>query len=379
LDSIASSIGYAWLSHEINGTPTVALIQTGRDDLRLRAENQHALSLAGLEADAPELLCFSDLSELGVTKAAFPSHTFALVDHNRLGDDYEGENTKVVAIFDHHKDEDRHTDANPRVLEMAGSCASLVARALEAQCPARVPAPLAQLLLCATIIDTHGLKPGGKATQADVTAAHFLYSCAYPNSAGAIETTPINEVPEVADLNEQLQDLKENVGSLGTCDLLRRDFKDYVASGTRVGLASVPIGFEEWFASPRAEGGKFWTEAVEWMEEARLDALGVLTSFRDNEMMNKKGKGKHRREQLWIVRASSGDLATRLFEGLKADKDLDLKKKDLKEVGAATPKELEGAWQVQFYKQKNTDATRKVTAPIVQRIIEGNENGSGKL
>ena len=63
LDSLASSIGFAWLlSHKPTAdTKTIALITTPREDFVLRAENLYALQLVGIKDDFQELLCPEDL------------------------------------------------------------------------------------------------------------------------------------------------------------------------------------------------------------------------------------------------------------------------------------------------------------------------------
>ncbi len=111
LDSIASAIGYAWIQSEVHKTPAVPLIQVERSDLTLRAENLHALKLAGLSDSNEELLTLTEISEF----APFPAQKFNLVDHNRLAERYQVDNPRAVvtAIIDHHQDEGEHTEASP--------------------------------------------------------------------------------------------------------------------------------------------------------------------------------------------------------------------------------------------------------------------------
>ena len=47
---------------------------------------------------------------------------FAVVDHNRLLSSFTDE---VVAIIDHHEDENLHITADPRVIKPVDFCASL--------------------------------------------------------------------------------------------------------------------------------------------------------------------------------------------------------------------------------------------------------------
>ncbi|OCH94607.1 DHH phosphoesterase [Obba rivulosa] len=367
LDSLASAIAYAYYSSKLapHPAPTVPLAHMARADLALRAENLHALARAGLDPAAPPLLFTDDLPE------PLPTHMFALVDHNRLHPRFDRPGARVVAIVDHHADEGHHTDADPRIVQVpVGSCASLVAQLLAAHAES-VPPALATLLLSAIAVDTNGLAPRGKTTPADTAAASFLLprSTLAPSAAFAPDAPHTH--PALQALSAALAAHKAGVAHLGTRDLLRRDYKEYTLAArgapVRAGLASVPLGLRAWLAR---DGPAFARGAEAWMAERGLAVLGVLTSWRDAEKPGKSGRGKHRREQAWVVRcdAEGGKLAKRLFRGLEESEELRLKAEAWEEVGLR-----EGfgeGYEARVYKQKNTDATRKVTAPLMQKIIE---------
>lgn len=375
---MASAIAWAWYASTVQQTPTVPLIQTPHPDLHLRAENLHALSLAGFDGAHPDLLCVDDLPP-----PPLPSHRFALVDHNRLHPTFARADpaAHVVAVVDHHADEGCHLDAAPRIVAVpTGSAASLVANVLRDGCAAAsvaVPRELATLLLCAILVDTGGLKQGGKAEAADRAAAAFLVpiSLREGEDTGAFLTAALHEAHDVQELSQTLQVKKADVSHLKTRDLLRRDYKEYslVPSWASektilVGLSTVPVGLKAWIPQDAA----FWTATEQWMKDRGLSVLGILTSFRDEEKMNKHGKGKHRREQLFVVREGELEgLAERLFKGLKSNEELDLKKLDLVkdyEVEGDIGFAPEHRWKV--WKQGNVEATRKITAPVVKAIIE---------
>jgi exopolyphosphatase len=388
------------MSTQNQHTPVIPMYQTSREDLHLRPENLYALELAGLGDSHPTLLCLSDVPPSH--SKSFPSSRFALVDHNSLGSQFSSSgnsNASVVAIVDHHQDEGQHHSASPReIIVPTGSCASLVANLIrETLTDANsIPPELANLLLTATVIDTQGLKVGSKAEPADRAAALFLSQSA----SSSLNLTPLSSIgeaggedavhttPGLEALNEALQGKKSDVSNLGTRDLLRRDYKEYTfvlsadQKHVQVGLASVPIGFHTWLAQAGAQSDNaFWRETAAWADERHLDALGVLTSFRDPDHINKKGKPKHRREQMWLVRTSGDGLGKLLFPSLEADAELELKHVEFDAFGVdGVEREgsFEEGWEVRVYKQKNADATRKVTAPVVKQIIEGNASGSGK-
>ncbi|KAG1908936.1 uncharacterized protein F5891DRAFT_1206737 [Suillus fuscotomentosus] len=74
LDSLASALGYAWLRPNMSGK-AITYITTPREDFVLRAENLHALGLAGINHPFEELYCPGDPIPSQVSQ-------FALVDHN---------------------------------------------------------------------------------------------------------------------------------------------------------------------------------------------------------------------------------------------------------------------------------------------------------
>lgn len=395
LDTVACSIAYAWIRSQTQNSPTIPIIQTNRSDIGLRAENLHALELAGLQPNAPELLCLDELSWTG----AFPSNSFALVDHNRLLPQFENGNSgvKIVAVVDHHVDEGFYKDADTRVVNPAGSCASHVANL----CPEDIPTELASLLLSAIVIDTSGLKAGGKALQVDREAAALLVPKTHLSSSLVPGSMPnpdnVADLQPVRELTKVLSDKKNSVSHLKTGDLLRRDYKQYVlelpwayvGASINAGLSTVPVDLRSLI--PR-DSKKFWSSIKQWMEERKLSVLGVLTSFRGEKTLGNFGKAKHKRQMLWVVRDAAeetsvktgdvsaqasessvkldiGALASRLWGGLEASEDLKVEKQKLEKFGTSS-EEADTSMVVRVYKQGNSDATRKVTAPLMKKIIE---------
>ena len=249
----------------------------------------------------------------------------------------------------------------------------------------------ATLLLSSIIIDTGGMVPGGKAIEVDQRAAAFLASkCTLAvDSVSALEAAPsLHSSAAIQELNATLQTKKRSVAHLSPRDLLRRDYKEYTLTPAfapsrelSIGLASIPLGLASLVSR---DSDRFAKDAKTWMDERGLSALGVLTSFRDEHKPGKSGKGKHRREQLWVVRSRDdmegergGKLAQKLFEGLEGSEELKLKQKKWQKVGVdpavwgRVGGPFGGAWRVAAWKQKNAEATRKTIAPIVKAIVEG--------
>ncbi|KAF8336270.1 uncharacterized protein EI90DRAFT_2911431 [Cantharellus anzutake] len=391
LDSCASAIAYSYLTPK---KPSIGLIQTLRHDLYLRPENLYAFKLAKLAEDYSDLLTIDDipipLNEL--------SSSFALVDHNSLlpqfvrpFDSPHGPSI-VNGIVDHHEDENQHLDANPRrIVVPLGSCASLIADTFKdtlfpadptaANSLQPPPVELAILLLTAIYIDTNGLKEGGKAEKIDFTSANLLES--YGSS---IIVAGGHDFVLRKGTTKALKAFKGDVSHLNSRDLLRRDYKQYAftsADGTpiNVGLSTVPLGTKAWLEKD-PEGYRAALEA--WATERRLEVVGVLNTFKNQKDHKERqililvGGAKHdKHDTSTAARLNVESLTNALSEGLEANPSLRLEPVDIKgdykhikgPLGKHTdPKEYVG--QVRFWKQLNTNATRKVIAPAVKAIIE---------
>lgn len=376
LDSIASSVAYAWFASTSTGNPHIALLQTARRDLKLRPENIYAFSLASLTTELQELLCIDE-----VPSAPFPSDKFALVDHNRLLSKFtESAPASVVAVIDHHEDEGLYTDtASPRVIQVpTGSCTSLVTlHILNTAGPdVHIPPELATFLLCGILIDTNGLKEGGKAVQADHDAAAFLVprsSLALPKSPQAKRPLNVAAAPLVRNLAAELRDKKSAVEHLTTLDLLRRDYKQYAIQSSwtpgrrdvHVGLATVPLPLESWM--PKDTVG-FWREVDAFMDENGLHVLGILTSFSAGK--KKKGKRSFSLQSLTEV-AWTGKV-----KGEKKKEKEKREKEEKKEEKKERKKEEKKEKKEKEKKGKREDGKKRKTAGrqalfIVRELAEG--------
>nr|XP_031858410.1 uncharacterized protein CI109_006173 [Kwoniella shandongensis]KAA5525482.1 hypothetical protein CI109_006173 [Kwoniella shandongensis] len=404
LDSIASSVAYAQLSSSLLAERTIPLTLTPSSLMNLRPENLLAFQLSQFPPSAllhPEQLPIptSDLASQGVK--------FALVDHNRLLPSFGA--GEVIAIIDHHDDEGAHPDAGVREITVpTGSCSSLVVRhflpqwqaSLKAGAGGPVPQELATLLLSSMLIDTGGLKAGGKATEADYEAAAFLYpiSTLANDSQTTLTTTSTNggtalssaslqaEVPTtLTETADKLLETKMDVSGLSTYDLLLRDYKEYALPTLssafptlKVGLSTVPLGLKKWLE--KEEDG--WTtllgEVDDYMAEKTLDIEGILTTYRSEN----KGRGK--RELVLVVRSGgvirdSQDakrVLDQLSAGLEGSGELLAletwdKGKWLKKL-AKRQGEQGGEEQTRWFKvwqQGNARSTRKQVAPLLRDLI----------
>lgn len=284
-------------------------------------------------------------------------------------------------IIDHHDDEHQYLDINPRRITVSvGSCASLVTETFKDAFQSSNTSELATLLLAAIYIDTNGLKEGDKAQQIDYAAASFLETLDSKDVAleGQEDFVFRKETAKA------LKKHKHDVSHLSSRDLLRRDYKQYVftsADGTSItlGLSTVPLGTKAWLEKD-PDGFRVALEA--WASERRLDVAGILNTF-------KSQKGHKRREVLILVGGATDStsslnvdvLTTTLVESLEANQELQLEsveiKGEYKGIRGSLGKHAnagERHGQIRFWKQLNTDLTRKTVSPVLRKIIE---NGKG--
>ncbi|CAE6492869.1 hypothetical protein RSOLAG22IIIB_13852 [Rhizoctonia solani] len=388
LDSCASALAYSYLSTipgddlTITAIPdnkrTIALIQTPRADLSLRAENLLAFSLAHLAKDCSDLLTIDDITAW--TKLEDLRSSYALVDHNKLLSKFlakEGSLVsaeRVTAILDHHRDDEVHPDAKPRIIRSAGSCASIVTDYFKTRFPLspELEDPITDvsaLLLTAIVIDTNGLKTNGKTTELDAGA----FDCLYPRTPFGRQTitggAPNEEKKTLPELTELLITSKRDVSHLSGYDLLRRDYKEFEWNNSkgeliRVGLSTVPMGLKRWIERDKKK--KFWADQQMWIKERNLAVSGVLTTFRT------RTKNKHKREILLVFPQTEGasdapsDLELKLHAGITSNSELGANKmkKEKKKILGIQDKRAE-AWE-----QTEKRATRKQIAPAIKVIIE---------
>ncbi|KAH8829159.1 hypothetical protein DL96DRAFT_1668749 [Flagelloscypha sp. PMI_526] len=370
LDSVASSIAYAWFNKTLNNQPTIPLVRIEHEDLVLRPENMKALATAGIDKPAEQLLCLTEVTSL----PSISYNNIVLVDHNRLGPPWSKSDPPidVVAVIDHHEDEGSYkSNANPRVVEPAGSCASLITRHWRSL-DASFPPELSHLLLSAILLDTGGLSPKGKAVDADRVAASYLIHSSGLVSENSVtasssstepgQTVPLHKVPEVRQLSDLLSDMKEDISSLSIRDLLRRDYKEYQytfnGESVQVGLATVPLKLGAW-----ANTEKMGEESLQFMRSRGVSILGILTTFKTEK------KKKHKRQTLWVFDIDGKDhlqsATETLTKGLELSEELKLVEHKKFQL---TTNDTGCQWKA--YKQGNAKATRKAVAPLVKDLLD---------
>lgn len=381
LDSVASSIAYSYLSSVLLANRSIPLVLTPSSLLHLRPENLLAFKLASIPPSALLHCETLDLPE---------NITFTLVDHNKLLPPFTDKG-KVSAVIDHHSDEGLYNDADVRVIQVpTGSCASLVTKQFKSQWEASLSGPagnngspvapeLATLLLSAILIDTGGLKEGGKATPTDYDSAAFLYPLSsFCTGSEQFESTSLQaSLPDgLTNAAQELISTKYDVAGMSTPDLLLRDYKEYTLPtastsypNLKVGLSTVPVSLRKALEEEQDGWTSYLSSVDSYMSDRNLDIEGVLTTYKSEK------KGKNKREILLVVRSGGAihgsEDAKRVLEylgaGMEGDEILSLGiwdrkhwKKGLGELDNEEKGHFGKVWE-----QENVKATRKQVAPII--------------
>ncbi|GAA5977572.1 hypothetical protein JCM10908_005025 [Rhodotorula pacifica] len=397
LDSLVSALTLSYLyNHLEKPQKAVALLQTEQDALDLRPENALALHYARMSSGHRDLLTLDELP-IKPNDLWHRIKGIALVDHNVPRAIWA--KAEIVAIIDHHDDRGlANGTANPRIVEAAGSCSSLVTKYLLETLPGAsasyplpahdldeisteaetestddsaltmrgpLPKELIELILRTIAIDSDALKRDSS-RPVDREAVSRLF----PRSSW--KRRKMKDVMGI--LDDDMTQSRKALGGLDLRSLLRRDWKgDSIATKSKkypsisIGFASAPVSFEEqidrtpektvpeWFAIERA-----------WTSEIQADVTVALTNFRD-----KKTGEKYRQIALVVAHGYGRRLhagsADRLFHQLKhAIESAGIK--NLEKWHRPDKKPLLARRAV--YQYQSADASRKFWRPKIEQAVK---------
>jgi len=386
LDSISSALTYAYFrSHAPPHNLHIPLFNIPRADIAIRPELLTILPRAGLEPS--HLLTLDDLPPLDVLP---PEHTqWTLVDHNALTGPLTAYASRVTGCVDHHAEEHavpKDTGDEPRIVEVAGSCTSLVvnylqstwdtltasttktsAAASSSATDTQGDAPLARLALASILIDTSALRDSGKTTPSDEKAVAYLESALSTHDASYDRATYLAEIKAA----------KFDLDRLTTNEVLRKDYKQWTAGGVQLGVSSVvkELGWLIGKAGDESEG-----RGEEENHEAFVRTLRSFTTERDLSVYaimttSHSSSGKFQRELLLWARDARAREMLKNFQEM-AGEQLELEGWNHVQGLAAQSKSAdvkrdgEGAI-LEVWWQRKVDASRKQVAPLLRRAIEG--------
>jgi exopolyphosphatase len=300
-----------------------------------------------------------DAANAGEGEGIRPEDTrWLLVDHNAMTGSLAAPfASRVVGCVDHHADEGVvPRDAEMRVIEKSGSCASLVLeRCAEvwdalstpvshhhyqdgSKEAAKIDAQIARLALGPILIDTSNLEDRNKTTAHDERAVALAEAKIRAYAEWGGDGDGEGKGYDRNAFFGKLSALKEDLSDMSFRDIFRKDYKEWSVGDNRrrklgLGTSSVPQGLG-YLVEEKAGGNvaRFVEELGNWgvekdddrraenaedkEEEGKrkrnMDLVVVLTTFKDQD----EG-GKFCRELLVWARTEAGVKAAKRFEEKK--------------------------------------------------------------
>ncbi len=328
LDSMASAVAYAFFlkSKKLAENP-VPLINIPLDDFKLRTEAVFLFKEAGI--DPENLISVNDVDLDSLYKNG--NMKLILTDHNKIGAHQEKYKDAIVEILDHHADDGEYPDRVKTDIRPVGSSCTLVAERYITEEPEMIDSSVGTLLLGTILLDTVNLDPeAGRVTHEDEKASLAL-----------VEKIGLDQ----KQLFDKLQYEKFNVSSLGSYDLLRKDYKEWDLNGKMCGIGSVLMPVSDWLKKDPDIVESF----EKYRKERNLDVLLSMNAFTKPEFSRNL-----------IVYVPDKQLRERLISFLEKA-DLGLEKMD---TGSIKKSNL-----LDVYNQKNLGISRKKLQPLLKEFF----------
>jgi exopolyphosphatase len=318
LDSIASSLSYAYFQNKTKNHLFIPVINIPSNEFKLRTETTWFFKK--LEMDSSLLLFWPEIEKQNLENV-----DFILTDHNVLSNHQQAFASNVVEIIDHHVDENKYSPKN-KIIESVGSVCTLIGEIILEK-ELEIPLPILELLLGTILLDTMNLNPEfKKVKEKDMKVANQLSSlCGYT-------------LKDQMELYEKLQFERFNVDSLSSLDLLKSDYKEKKRNQVNIGISSVKCSLDNWIK----KDSMLENVLNEFTKENGVDLLFCMNAyFLKDEFFRDL-----------LIYSKDKDLLKKMKHFLLVERD------DLKLV------KLEHE-TLSIYSQKNIAASRKVLDPLL--------------
>ncbi|KAJ6256665.1 Exopolyphosphatase [Drechslerella dactyloides] len=366
LDSFASSILYAFLDAIVStsevhkqerllspdderenfwrrATATVPILNIPRSELALRPEHNYLIT-HHLSFKPSDVRTVDELPPIRSTDISV-----ALVDHNVLQPPLSNTfNPYVKSIVDHHDDEGKYPDAQPRTVMPAGSCTTLVLNHFRSRfpthwetLPAEMHSEIARLALAPILIDTANLK--SKVTTLDVVQVTELLERA-------------GEGFDRQAFYKGLQQAKTDLSGLTVEEILRKDYKQWEADNGIVLGVSVSTRSLAWVVKKAGGMEAFLKTLGEYAKSRKLDVAVVMTTTNTD--------GRFRRDLLIMgTNDRTAGFAQQFEDAGKEKFKLEKWPAEEDELSVDMPQPEIKAWT-----QASLDLSRKQVAPALRDI-----------
>ena len=384
LDSLSSSILYAYLRSSAPPAGAfspvyIPLLNIHQSGIRLRPEFSAACQYAGIHT--------SNLLSLDDIEAGFHQPDRArwiLVDHNKLQGSLGSRYSQYVqGVIDHHDEEHAVPSAKasePRIIEKAGSCTSLIVRRFRATWDAISDmsissgaghgqgelaindsaytqgwdAQIAKLALASILIDTSNLTAPGKVEEVDRQAVGYLEAKINLSASNAKSWDRVK-------FYDEIDAAKADIEHLSLQEMVSKDYKEWTENGQKMGISSVvkPLAFLVQKGAEKNPSRTIEKVLDDFMTDRELSIFAIMTAF-------KSQKGAFQRELL----LQALEPAVAIVDGFTkiATTKLDLEGLD---IGLARQVEPSpgNPWR-DIWIQKDLSKSRKQVAPMLREAMK---------
>lgn len=380
LDSVISSLSYAYFNYVKNKSFLIPLINVSRDRFKLRRDIETLLDIYSIN---PLHLYFAD--DLKYMVREDQKINLVLVDHCNIQGDvlkhYFDENkVDVKAIIDHHEDEKCFLDASPRIIKPCGSCSSLVYNYWSKQLNENElndkNCEIVPILLAPLLIDTSFMS---SKVEEDDKIAYESYQ-KFPLEESQLHNWLLGFGSKKLKLEsfgpENILDAyykiikkaKKDLKGFSLYDVLEKDYKFFRFerndnSTLDVGFSSLSKSFK-WIASKYGKK-EIFQELLKFVSSQKLDLLVITTSF------SKKETDEYTREFAYFFEkrnensALFNELSNMLNDKLKLNHDI----YHIEKFEWILSDFDENANLILF-NQGELSASRKQVVPLVKEAIE---------
>ena len=361
----------------------VPLVNIPRSGIRLRPEFTAVCKHAALHTSS--LLTLDDLPD-GALKS--DNLRWILVDHNKPAATLEHvPPAHIVGVIDHHEDEKivpLEVDPEPRIVEKAGSCTSLVTRFCRSSWEVISSSSLsigaahgqgdgaindsafikawdvgvAKLAIASILIDTNNLTAEDKVEHADKEAVEYLEA--------KIAMSPKDmRTWDRKSYYKEINKAKKDIGSFTLEEILVKDYKQWTEKGMNLGISSV-VRDLEFLVGKAAESGSegkgvaFNREIETFMKKRDLAILAIMTK-------SKSKTGDFQRQLLLQARPDVQEVALSCAES--AEKELELEELSLDGVEMLSKPFTGRVWRNAWW-QRKLAASRKQVGPLLRRAMQ---------
>ncbi len=287
-------------------------------------------------------------------------------------------------VIDHHDEEHSVpaiTDPEPRIVEKAGSCTSLVVRycrplwdaisdaslssgAGHGQGESAIndsaftrgwDAQIAKLALASILVDTTNLTAEGKVEEVDRLAVRYLEA--------KIQISPNDaRVWDRDAFFEEIGEAKRSIEQLALDDILVKDYKEWTEEGKKLGISSV-VKRLEFLVGKGADDEQYHSfEKVvsAFMAERELSMYAIMTT-------STSGEGEFNRELLLQAVEPAIEDAVRFVDKASSGLGLEQMKLSVEKQTQLTSGEV---WR-DFWTQNDVGKSRKQVAPMLREALRG--------